>query len=173
MTKAALRLAESSLTALVQLSGRSSHLSTADDGRLVGAAQQDVGLGVHLRVVNKNPLVVELLLVVDADGGIFAHAGNANHRPAAEGLVGAPGGRAKGCTSRLAPAGAALLAAARSQAEGVGERVAPLLSVPLRRVPGATAGSVSGNPGLLLRRRRSALVEARRGGVDDVARAGR
>src|SRR5271165_2108141 len=77
LSRTSLLLTESPLPALVHLSGRSSHLRSANGRRLVRSAEQDVLL-VHHRIVDELPLVVGLLLVVDADGGIFAQAGHAD-----------------------------------------------------------------------------------------------
>src|SRR5579862_3411331 len=59
----------------VHLAGRRAYLAAADGGRLVWGFDERVG-GVHHRVVNELPLVVGLLLVVDADGRILAQAGH-------------------------------------------------------------------------------------------------
>ena len=84
LTKATWLLTKAALL-IVHLSRRSSHLRSANRRRLIRSAQQDVML-VHHRVVDENPLVVGLLLVVDADSRIFAHAGDTNDGSAAEGL---------------------------------------------------------------------------------------
>src|SRR5208337_668206 len=81
-----LLLAKTTLLLIVHLPGWSSHLRSANGRRLVWSAQQDVLL-VHRRVVDELPLVAGLLLVVDADGRILAHTGDADDGSPAKRLI--------------------------------------------------------------------------------------
>ncbi len=89
LAKSILLLSEGAWLLLpIHLAGGSSYLSSADRYGLVGTAQQHIGL-VHDWVIDKLPLVVRLLLVVNADGWIFAEASHPNDRSAPEGLTSA------------------------------------------------------------------------------------
>ena len=70
----------------IHLAGRRADVLAADGGRLIRTLQQDVAL-VHHRVVDELPLVVGLLLVVNANRWIFAQAGDADDRPASKRLA--------------------------------------------------------------------------------------
>lgn len=91
-------LAEAALR-VVQLSCWSSDLRPSDRRRLVGAAQQDIR-PVHHRVVDELPFVVCLLLVVNANGWIFANAGDADDSSSTKRLS-ATGTSAVASASRL------------------------------------------------------------------------
>ena len=97
LAEAAVLLTERTLILLlaVHLTGGSAYLRSTNCRRLIGPFQQDVLL-VHHRVINELPFVVSLLLVVNANGWILAHAGNSDDRTPAKRLpiVGARGGRA-------------------------------------------------------------------------------
>src|ERR1019366_10524992 len=79
-------LPERALLLAIHLPGWSSHLRSAESGRLVRTAQQNIRPVGH-RIIDELPLVVFLLLVVNANGGIFAQAGDADNRATAKRLI--------------------------------------------------------------------------------------
>ena len=85
LAESILLLPESALLLTIHLAGRGPYLGSADGRRLVRSAQQDI-LHVHHWVIDKHPLVVCLLLVINANRRIFAQAGDTHDCSAAKGL---------------------------------------------------------------------------------------